>query len=114
MNNEYLEKKIGEAIGLEKASQAAEVELSAKGLLGSGGISDKLQTIKTQDKNHQRSLQELSMSLSKSQGISLGRLDDTARNTEQKFSEIMKIYLGKDPDRLRGIRISKLSRSEQE
>ena len=38
------------------------------------------------------------MDLSKSQGVSLGRIDETAKETEQKPSEIMEIYLGKDPD----------------
>jgi hypothetical protein len=36
--------------------------------------------------------------LSKSQGSSFGRIDETAKKTDQKFSEIMEIYLGKDPD----------------
>jgi hypothetical protein len=93
-----LEKKIGEVIGLEKASQAAVEKLSSKGLLDKGGMSDKIQTIRKQDKTHQRSLEELSMDLSKSQGVSLGRIDETAKKTEQKFSKIMEIYLGNDPD----------------
>jgi hypothetical protein len=38
------------------------------------------------------------MDLSKSQGSSFGRIDETAKKTDQKFSEIMEIYLGKDPD----------------
>jgi hypothetical protein len=97
-NSQNLEKKIGEAIGLEKASQAAVEKLSAQGLLDKDRINDKLQTIKKQDKSHQRSLEELSMDLSKSQGVSLGRIDETAKETEQKTSEIMEIYLGKDPD----------------
>jgi hypothetical protein len=97
-NSQNLEKKIGEAIGLEKASQAAVEKLSAQGLLDKDRINDKLQTIKKQDKSHQRSLEELSMDLSKSQGVSLGRIDEPAKETEQKTSEIMEIYLGKDPD----------------
>jgi rubrerythrin len=97
-NSQNLEKKIGEAIGLEKASQAAVEKLSAQGLLDKDRINDKLQTIKKQDKSHQRSLEELSMDLSKSQGVSLGRIDETAKETEQKTSEIMEIYLGKDSD----------------
>ena len=73
-----LEKKIGEAIGLEKASQAAVEKLSAKGQLDKDGMNDKLLTIRKQDKTHQRSLEELSMDLSKSQGVSLGRIEETA------------------------------------
>ena len=69
-----LEKKIGEVIGLEKASQGAVEKLSSKGLLDKDGMNDKIQTIRKQDKTHQRSLEELSMDLSKSQGVSLGRI----------------------------------------
>jgi hypothetical protein len=38
------------------------------------------------------------MDLSKSQGVSFGRIDEAAKEAEQKTSEIMEIYLGKDPD----------------
>ena len=92
-----LEKKIGEPI--DRKGIAGNVEkLSAKGQLDKDGMNDKLLTIRKQDKTHQRSLEELSMDLSKSQGVSLGRIEETAKKTEQKFSEIMEIYLGKDPD----------------
>ena len=40
-------KKIGKALGLEKAAQVAVEELSAKGLLDEGGMKEKLQTIKS-------------------------------------------------------------------
>ena len=81
-----LEKKIGEAIGLEKASQAAVEKLSAKGQLDKDGMNDKLLTIRKQDKTHQRSLEELSMDLSKSQGVSLGKIEETAeKNRTEVF-----------------------------
>jgi hypothetical protein len=38
------------------------------------------------------------MDLSKSKGASFGRIDEAAKEAEQKTSEIMEIYLGKDPD----------------
>jgi hypothetical protein len=38
------------------------------------------------------------MDLGKSQGVSFGRTDETAKETEQKFSEMMNVYLGKNPD----------------
>lgn len=97
-NLQNLEKKIGEALGLEKASQAAVEDMTAKGLLKRERIGEKLPAIKSQDKNHQRSLEELSMDLGKSQGVSFGRIGETAKETEQKFSEMMNIYLGKNPD----------------
>jgi hypothetical protein len=84
-NKENLEQKIGEAIGLEKAAQAAVEELSAKGLLDKGGIKDKLQSMKKQ-------------ALSESEGLSSMNIQEVAQETEQKAAEIMKIYLGENPD----------------
>ena len=45
-NLQNLEKKIGEALGLEKASQAAVENLTVKGLLKKERIGDKLPAIK--------------------------------------------------------------------
>jgi hypothetical protein len=97
-NLQKLEKKMGEALGLEKATQAAVEHLSTQGLLDKDGMKDKLQTIKKQDNNHQRDLQELTILFSESQGLSNGRVEETAKDTEQKTSEIMKTYLGENPD----------------
>ncbi|HEX5979274.1 MAG TPA: hypothetical protein VFY68_18465 [Nitrososphaeraceae archaeon] len=97
-NLQKLEKKMGEALGLEKATQAAVEHLSTQGLLDKDGMKDKLQTIKKQDNDHQRDLQELTLLLSGSQGLSNGRVEETAKETEQKTSEIMKTYLGENPD----------------
>ena len=49
-------------------------------------MNDKLLTIRKQDKTHQRSLEELSMDLSKSQGVSLGRIEEVAeKNRTEVF-----------------------------
>lgn len=98
MNKEKLEQKIGEALGLEKAAQLAVEELSAKGLLNEGGIKDKLERMKAQANNHQTILEELVPKLSESQGLSSENIQTVTQETEQKASEIMKIYLGEDPD----------------
>jgi hypothetical protein len=97
-NKEILEQKIGEAIGLEKAAQAAVEELSAKGLLDKGGIKDKLQSMKKQAGSHQSNLEGFVQTLSESEGLSSMNIQEAAQETEQKAAEIMKIYLGENPD----------------
>src|SRR5918992_3462538 len=97
-NKEILEQKIGEAIGLEKAAQAAVEELSAKGLLDKGGIKDKLQSMKKQAGSHQSNLEGFVQVLSESEGLSSMNIQEAAQETEQKAAEIMKIYLGENPD----------------
>lgn len=97
-NKENLEQKIGEAIGLEKAAQVAVEELSAKGLLDKGGIKDKLRNMKKQANNHQTNLEGFVPALSESEGLSSTNIQTAAQETEQKAVEIMKTYLGEDPD----------------
>ena len=92
-----LEQKIGEALGLEKAAQSAVEELSSKGLLDEGGMKDKLQNMKKQANNHQSNLEELIPAL-ESEGLSSENIQTAAQETEQKATEIMKTYLGEDPD----------------
>jgi hypothetical protein len=97
-NKEKLEKKIGEALGLEKAAQAAVEELSAKGLLDEDGMKDKLQTMKKQANNHQITLEGFIQALSESEDLNSENIRTIAQETEQKASEIMKTYLGEDLD----------------
>jgi hypothetical protein len=92
-----LEQKIGEALGLEKAAQVAVEELAAKGLLDQGGMKDKLQSMKKQANNHQANLEELIPAL-EAEGLSSENIRNTATETEQKAAEMMKTYLGEDPD----------------
>ena len=96
-NLQKLEQKIGEALGLEKAAQAAVEELSAKGLLDEGEMKDKLQTMKKQANNHQANLEELIPAL-ESEGLSSENIQNAATETEQKAAQMMKTYLGEDPD----------------
>jgi ferritin-like metal-binding protein YciE len=95
-NKEKLEEKLGKALGLEKAAQLAVEELSAKGLLDEDIMNENLQTMKKQDNKHQTNLKELVQELV-SDGLSSEIIQKTASETEQKASEIMKIYLGVDP-----------------
>ena len=96
-NLQKLEQKIGEALGLEKAAQVAVEELAAKGLLDEGGMKDKLQNMKKQANNHQANLEELVPAL-ESEGLSSENIQNAATETEQKVAEMMKTYLGEDPD----------------
>jgi rubrerythrin len=96
-NLQKLEQKIGEALGLEKAAQVAVEELAAKGLLDQGGMKDKLQTMKKQANNHQANLEDLIPAL-ESEGLSSESIQNAATETEQKTTEMMKTYLGEDPD----------------
>jgi rubrerythrin len=96
-NLQKLEQKIGEALGLEKAAQVAVEELAAKGLLDEGGMKDKLQNMKKQANNHQSNLEDLIPAL-ESEGLSSENIQNAATETEQKAAEMMKTYLGEDPD----------------
>ena len=109
-NKAKLEQKIGKALGLEKAAQLAVQELYAKGLLNEVGTKEKLQIMKEQANNHQTNLEELVADLA-SEGLSLEVIHKTASETEQKASEIMKIYLGKDPDSFEAIEFLCLAES---
>jgi hypothetical protein len=93
-----IEKKLGEALGLEMAAQKAVEELSSQGLLDKGGMKDKLEKMRKQANNHQTDLEELMENLSESQGLDSSNIQEAANETSQKASEMMKIYLGESPD----------------
>jgi rubrerythrin len=97
-NKQKLEKKIGEAVGLEMAAQKAVDELSSKGLLDVGEMKSKLERIRKEANNHQMQLEQLAQKLSESEGLDTSNIQDTAKETEEKASEIMKTYLGENPD----------------
>jgi rubrerythrin len=93
-----IEKKIGEALGLEMAAQKAVEELGSKGLLDEGGMKSKLDNMRKQANNHQTELEELVQKLSESEGFDSTNINEVANETEQKVSQIMKTYLGDKPD----------------
>lgn len=97
-NKQKLEKKIGEAVGLEMAAQKAVDELSSKGLLDVGEMKSKLERMGNEANNHQMQLEQLAQKLSESEGLDTSNIQDTAKETEEKASEIMKTYLGENPD----------------
>jgi protein-disulfide isomerase-like protein with CxxC motif len=93
---EKLEQKIGECIGLEMAAQKAVQELSAKGLLDKRGMLSKLKSMQKEAGNHQSKLEQVVEKLSGS--LDSATINQAAQETELKASEMMKTYLGTDPD----------------
>jgi ferritin-like metal-binding protein YciE len=108
---EKLQQKIGKALGLEKASQLAVEEITAKGLLNVGGMEDKLEIMKNQANKHRTNLEELLPDLA-SEGLSLESIQKTASETKRKAYEIMKTYLGEDPDNSKAIEFLCLAEGE--
>lgn len=93
---EKLEQKIGECLGLEMAAQKAVEELASKGLLDKRGMLSKLKNMQREAGNHQSKLEQLVHKLSGS--LDSAKIQEAAQETERKATEIMKIYLGEDPD----------------
>jgi ferritin-like metal-binding protein YciE len=109
---EKLQQKIGKALGLEKASQLAVEEITAKGLLNVSGMENKLELMKNQASNHQTNLEELLPDLA-SEGLSSESIMKTASETKRKAQEIMKTYLGEDPDNYEVIEFLCLAEGEE-
>jgi ferritin-like metal-binding protein YciE len=97
-NMEKLEQKLGEVLGLEMAAQKAVEELSAKGLLDEAGVKTQVEGMKQEANNHQKQIEELVETLSQSEGLDSQRVQESAKETQQKASQMMHIYLGEDPD----------------
>jgi rubrerythrin len=97
-HKQEIEKKIGEALGLEMAAQKVVEELGSKGLLDQGAMKAKLESMRKQANNHQTQLEELIQKLSQSVGLDSANIQGVANETEQKASQMMKIYLGDQPD----------------
>jgi rubrerythrin len=97
-NKQKLEQKLGEALGLEMAAQKAVEELSVKGLLDEAGIKAQVEGMKQEANNHQKKIEQLVETLSKSEGLNSQSVQESARETQQKASQMMHIYLGEDPD----------------
>jgi hypothetical protein len=85
-------------LGLEMAAQKAVEELSAKGLLDEAGVKTQIEGMKQEANNHQKKFEQLVEILSKSEGLDSQSVQESARETQQKASQMMHIYLGEDPD----------------
>jgi ferritin-like metal-binding protein YciE len=100
VEKEKLEEQIGECLGLERAAQKAVEELSAKGLLDKPGLKSKLEGMKEDAGSHEQKLEELVQRVTESEGLSRESIEENAEETVQKATEIMKTYLGEEPDTL--------------
>src|SRR5215216_4982845 len=97
-NLEKLEQKLGEVLGLEMAAQKAVEEFSAKGSLDEAGVGTQVEGMKQKANNHQKQIEELVETLSTSEGLDSQSIQESAKETQQKCSQMMHIYLGEDPD----------------
>jgi ferritin-like protein len=97
-NKQKLGQKLGEVLGLEMAAQRAVEELSAKGLLDEAGIKTQIEGMKQEANNHQKKIDQLVEILAKSEGLESQSIQESAKETQQKASQMMHIYLGEDPD----------------
>lgn len=99
IDNQKIEKKIGEVLGLEMAAQKAVEQLISKGILDKADIKKEVEEIRRQEaNNHQTQLEELCQKLSESEGLNENNIKNTATETEQKATKMMQTYLGNNPD----------------
>ena len=94
-----LEKKLGEVLGLERAAQKAVDELTSMNLIKLGA-KDEAKEIQNEANSHEEKIQRVISSLSKNKDIELDKdkVEETATETEQKATTMMKTYLGENPD----------------
>ena len=98
-NKKNLEKKLGEILGLERAAQKAVDELISMKLIKSDS-QDQAMDIQKEATFHEEQIQEVVLELSEDKDIKLDvkEVEQTAEETEQKATKIMKTYLGEAPD----------------
>jgi len=96
-DHEMIQEKIGEALGLEKAAQKAVEELDSRGLLKTEQMK-KLSKMKEEASQQEQEMLDLVQELVESDGFDQGTIDEKAEETAEKASEIMKTYLGDEPD----------------
>ncbi len=98
-NKKNLEKKLGEILGLERAAQKAVDELISMKLIKSDS-KDEAKDIQKEATSHEEQIQEVVAELSEDKDIKLNtqEVEQTAEETEQKATQIMKTYLGEKPD----------------
>ncbi len=98
-NKKNLAKKLGEILGLERAAQKAVDELISMKLIKSNS-KDEAKDIQKEATSHEEQIQEVVLELSEDKDIKLDvqEVEQTAEETEQKATKIMKTYLGEEPD----------------
>jgi hypothetical protein len=96
-DQEMIQEKIGEALGLEKAAQKAVEDLDSRGLLKPGQMK-KLSKMKEEASQQEQEMQDLVEDLVESDGFDQDTIDEKAEETAEKASKIMETYLGDEPD----------------
>jgi ferritin-like metal-binding protein YciE len=96
-DQEMIQEKIGEALGLEKAAQKAVEDLDSRGLLKPEQMK-KLSKMKEEASQQEEEMQQLVQDLVESDGFDKTTIEEKAQETADKVSKIMETYLGKEPD----------------
>ena len=96
-DQEMIQEKIGEALGLEKAAQKAVEDLDSRGLLKPEHMK-KLAKMREEASDQEEEMQKLVQELADSDGFDPSTIEEKAAETAEKGSKIMETYLGEDPD----------------
>jgi Spy/CpxP family protein refolding chaperone len=96
-DQEMIQEKIGEALGLEKAAQKPVEDLDSRGLLKPEQMK-KLSKMKDEASQQEEEMQDLVKGLVESDGFDQEEIDEKADETADKASKIMETYLGDEPD----------------
>ncbi len=96
-DQEMIQEKIGEALGLEKAAQKDVEDLDSRGLLKPEQMK-KLSKMKEEASQQEEEMQDLVQELVESDGFNQENIDEKAEETAEKASKMMEIYLGDEPD----------------
>ena len=98
-NIENLQKKLGEVLGLERAAQKAVDELISLKLIKSDS-KDEAKNIQKEASTHEEKIQEVVSIFSEDKDVNLdiNKVEESAKETEEKATKIMKTYLGEAPD----------------
>ena len=94
-DQEMIQEKIGEALGLEKAAQKAVEDLDSRGLLKPEQMK-KLSKMKDEAGKQEHEMEELVQELADSDGFDSSIIEEKANETAEKASKIMETYLGED------------------
>lgn len=96
-DQELIQEKIGEALGLEIAAQKAVSELDSRGLLKPEHVK-KLSNMKKEARQQEEEMRKVVDDLVESEGFDQQTIEDKAEETAEKVSIIMETYLGDKPD----------------
>src|SRR4030095_16266707 len=94
-DQEMIQEKIGEALGLEKEAQKAVEDLDARGLLKPEHMK-KLTKMREEASDQEKEMQQLVKELADSDGFDPSTIVDTAAETAEKGSQRMEQELGTD------------------